>query len=350
MADFYQIPLDMSKSDPEYLRWEKLNFILRQIFTVIGNIDGNLGPIENKNSMDMGGNQITSGPDQILIKSSDYVTKSYFRSAEFGGMVVQLLSATGKTPLSIAGAIGTPISGGGSGGVTDHALLTNLSYALSAHVGFVPAVRTITTSAPLTGGGDLSANRTFAIPQAGILLDGYLSSVDWNAFNAKANALSGTSGVIAKFTSASTIGDSIIKEAAGKIGIGTTGVPAYKLEVEGQIKASLGSILPAVKVISIVAGILATDASLANHFRCTVDAAFTLSNPSNAVDGQRILWEFVQDATGNRVITLGNNFSIPINLPDVILSLGAGKTDMLGVVYNSLLGKFIVTGFAKEYT
>jgi hypothetical protein len=68
------------------------------------------------------------------------------------------------------------------------------------------------------------------------------------------------------------------------------------------------------------------------------------------VDGQRVLWEFTQDATGNRVITLGNKFSVPSNIPDVILSLGAGKTDMLGAVYNSTLDKWIVTGFAKEYT
>lgn len=49
----------------------------------------------------------------------------------------------------------------------------------------VSATRTISTSAPLSGGGDLSANRTISISQAGSSTDGYLSSTDWNTFNNK---------------------------------------------------------------------------------------------------------------------------------------------------------------------
>lgn len=50
---------------------------------------------------------------------------------------------------------------------------------------YVPISRTITTTAPLTGGGDLSANRTFAIPAATTTVDGYLSAADWTTFNSK---------------------------------------------------------------------------------------------------------------------------------------------------------------------
>lgn len=46
----------------------------------------------------------------------------------------------------------------------------------------VPATRTISTTSPLTGGGDLSANRTIAIPAADSATDGYLTSVDWTTF------------------------------------------------------------------------------------------------------------------------------------------------------------------------
>lgn len=49
----------------------------------------------------------------------------------------------------------------------------------------VPSTRTISTTAPLTGGGNLSANRTLAITQATTSTDGYLSSTDWNTFNNK---------------------------------------------------------------------------------------------------------------------------------------------------------------------
>ncbi len=55
--------------------------------------------------------------------------------------------------------------------------------------GGVPTSRTISTTSPLTGGGDLSANRTIAIPQATSLVSGYLKNTDWAAFDAKQAAL-----------------------------------------------------------------------------------------------------------------------------------------------------------------
>lgn len=51
--------------------------------------------------------------------------------------------------------------------------------------GAVQTTRTLSTTAPLTGGGDLSANRTLAITQSSTSTDGYLSSTDWNTFNGK---------------------------------------------------------------------------------------------------------------------------------------------------------------------
>ena len=53
----------------------------------------------------------------------------------------------------------------------------------------VPSTRTISTTAPLAGGGDLSANRTLSITQATASTDGYLSSTDWKIFNSKPNYL-----------------------------------------------------------------------------------------------------------------------------------------------------------------
>jgi hypothetical protein len=70
--------------------------------------------------------------------------------------------------------------------------------------GTVPTSRTISTTSPLTGGGDLSANRTLAITQASGSASGYLSSTDWNTFNNKAN-----SGANSNITSLSGITGSI---------------------------------------------------------------------------------------------------------------------------------------------
>jgi len=54
-------------------------------------------------------------------------------------------------------------------------------------LGYTPAnaATLISTTAPLSGGGDLSANRTLSISQSGTSTDGYLSSTDWNTFNNK---------------------------------------------------------------------------------------------------------------------------------------------------------------------
>ena len=67
------------------------------------------------------------------------------------------------------------------------ALITNniLSDSGTAVAGLVPTSRTISTTAPLTGGGDLSADRTIAIPAATTSVNGYLTSADWTTFNAK---------------------------------------------------------------------------------------------------------------------------------------------------------------------
>lgn len=54
---------------------------------------------------------------------------------------------------------------------------------------YVLKTTTITPTAPLTGGGDLSANRTIAIPSAAHGVDGYLKGVDWDTFNGKQAAL-----------------------------------------------------------------------------------------------------------------------------------------------------------------
>jgi hypothetical protein len=60
-----------------------------------------------------------------------------------------------------------------------------------AALGYTPANATLTlsTSAPLTGGGNLSANRTISIPAATASVDGYLTGADWTVFNNKQIAL-----------------------------------------------------------------------------------------------------------------------------------------------------------------
>ena len=91
-----------------------------------------------------------------------------------------------------------PISEGGTAATSAGAALTSL--------GAAPSSRTISTTAPITGGGDLSANRTIAIPAATSSVDGYLAHADWGTFNSKA-----ASGANADITSLGAIGQTGIQ-------------------------------------------------------------------------------------------------------------------------------------------
>jgi hypothetical protein len=71
----------------------------------------------------------------------------------------------------------------------------------------IPISRTISTTAPLSGGGDLSANRTLSLTQSSTLTDGYLSSTDWNTFNGKIGG-TGTASYIPLLSATNTITNS----------------------------------------------------------------------------------------------------------------------------------------------
>lgn len=90
-----------------------------------------------------------------------------------------------------------------------------------------------------------------------------------------------------------------------------------------------------------------TNAKFANHFYCTLTDNRTLGNPVNARDGQRILFELIQDGTGSRTISLDTKF---VAGPwTITLTTTANKRDFIEVVYSSLEDKFYVLNFQKGY-
>ena len=94
---------------------------------------------------------------------------------------------------------------------------------------------------------------------------------------------------------------------------------------------------------------IATDASLGNHFRVTLGGNRTLDNPTNATDGQRAVWEFIQDGTGSRTITLGSEFAFGTDITGVTLTTTASKRDFMGAIYNSTATKWHIIAFTKGY-
>lgn len=97
------------------------------------------------------------------------------------------------------------------------------------------------------------------------------------------------------------------------------------------------------------AATIATDASLGNHFRVTLGGSRTLGAPTNPTDGQRCIWEFIQDSGGNRVLTLASAFRLGTDITAVTLTTTGSKRDYMGAIYCAAAAKWDVVAFVKGF-
>jgi hypothetical protein len=114
-----------------------------------------------------------------------------------GTGITAINSLTGAAQTLVAGTTGTDFAVSSAG--TTHtfnlptASATNRGALSTADWttfnGKVATTRSIGTTAPLTGGGNLSADRTIAIAKATASVDGYLAASDFTTFAAKQNAI-----------------------------------------------------------------------------------------------------------------------------------------------------------------
>ncbi|HSX07470.1 MAG TPA: hypothetical protein VLG11_01100 [Candidatus Saccharimonadales bacterium] len=111
--------------------------------------------------------------------------------------------------------------------------------------------------------------------------------------------------------------------------------------------ANLPLVFPPVTLTD--AATIATDASQSNQFRVTLGGNRTLGNPTNPTDGQKVMWEIIQDGTGSRTLTLDTAFALGTDISSITLTTTAGKRDFLGAVYNSGTSKWYVIAFVKGY-
>jgi hypothetical protein len=105
--------------------------------------------------------------------------------------------------------------------------------------GGVPTTRTISTTAPLTGGGDLSANRTLAVSDATTLATGVIQLAGNLAGTAALPAVTGMKADTFSFVTAASVAKGSWTTQGLRIGDGTAPTSPNKLEVLGQ--AQFGS-------------------------------------------------------------------------------------------------------------
>jgi len=152
---------------------------------------------------------------------------------------------------------------------------------------------------------------------------------------------SGTTGVLAKFTGSTAVGDSIIEEASSKIGIGAAPSDAAQFQVDKSLTTGVVALSDGANI--------ATDASLGNEFRVTLAGNRTLDAPTNPTNGQKAIWRFLQDATGSRTITLNAVFRLGTDITAITLTTTASKADYMGAIYNATDVKWDVIAFVKGY-
>lgn len=94
---------------------------------------------------------------------------------------------------------------------------------------------------------------------------------------------------------------------------------------------------------------ITTDATQGDHFYVTLAGNRTLANPTGALGGQKIVFEFIQDGTGSRTITLGSKFALGTTIPSVTLTTTASKRDFMGVIYSDVDDTFYVVALALGF-
>jgi hypothetical protein len=286
--------------------------------------------------------------------------------------------ATGPTgpqgdPTSVTAADTTITIGGTSAAVTvgvntiPESKVTGLTADLAAKV---PTTRTVTAGTGLTGGGDLSADRTLAVAYgagAGTATQGNDSRVV-NAVQSTRQVLAGTGltgggdltadrtltvAYGATATTAAAGNDSRITgavqastvDAKGDLLAGTADNTIARLAVgsDGQRLVADSTATPGVKWSDGVAALtdaatIATDASAGEVFTVTLGGNRTLGVPTNARDGMKRTWRFRQDATGGRTITLATGtggFVLGSQVANTTLTGTANRVGYLTAMYDS---------------
>jgi hypothetical protein len=82
--------------------------------------------------------------------------------------------------------------------------------------------------------------------------------------------------------------------------------------------------------------------------RITLTGNITITN-SGAQDGQRIILELTQDATGGRTLAFSSEVRYGTDITSVTLTTTPSKTDRIGLIYNSAATKYDVVAFIKGF-
>ena len=108
------------------------------------------------------------------------------------------------------------------------------------------------------------------------------------------------------------------------------------------------AVIPNVVTLTDAATIL-VDASRGNQFFVTITDDRTLDKPTNAENGQLLLFAIKQDATGGHTLSLHADFRFGEDIEELDLPNGANSISYFGVRYNQADDKFDIISLSRGY-
>jgi hypothetical protein len=90
------------------------------------------------------------------------------------------------------------------------------------------------------------------------------------------------------------------------------------------------------------------DWTLGNVARITLTGNIVITN-NGAYDGQKLLLELKQDATGSRTVSFTSETRFGTDITGITLTTTANKSDKIGLIYNGADGKYDVIAFARGF-
>jgi len=146
----------------------------------------------------------------------------------------------------------------------------------------------------------------------------------------------------------------IFKGAVGAVAAGAVGGAVLAEAAPASAAAQATNVEPGAVAPAVVhltdAATIAVDASAGNDFRVTIAGNRTMGTPSNPSNGQQIIFQITQGTGAPFTITWASGYEFSAALPQPALSSSAGKTDLLGFVYNATTGTWLLAAFLNGFS
>lgn len=142
----------------------------------------------------------------------------------------------------------------------------------------------------------------------------------------------------------------LLNQQLHDVSLSTTKDSFSQTVIENRAQVFTSSVVGQNKgVVLTDAATIAVDLSKGNYFKVTLTDNRTLGNPTGARDGERIVFEIIQDGTGGRTLAFDTKYAFGFTLDSITLSTGANKRDFIGCIYNATTDKFYVVAFQDGF-